>query len=325
MSKYLLDKFLFTVDRDPELVERYRDGPGRHRRRGGRPRWPTGSSTAPPASESPGWPSPTRSATRWSRQDHVRALRDGRPPVPHPDPVHRDVRARPRAAGVPDRLRPGAWSTCRSPTPTSRPDMRRRPAHAHGVAAVVRPSTRTRAAAGRRCWSGSPRRPSSRWTCCARRGTSYFGAPALPYVPGVQGVGVVEVRRHPAGTRVWFFATAGMKPGDGSLAELVRGAGRRRGARRRRTSPTRLAAAFGLSGVAAWMALTWRARAAARRAGARARRRWRRRSGRRRRRPASWARGRVVAVVPRRRRSTGRRRNGARRRRHAAIRRRRPS
>ncbi len=24
MSKYLLDKFLFTVDRDPELVERYR-------------------------------------------------------------------------------------------------------------------------------------------------------------------------------------------------------------------------------------------------------------------------------------------------------------
>lgn len=29
MSKYLLDKFLFTVDRDPELVERYRaDGPG---------------------------------------------------------------------------------------------------------------------------------------------------------------------------------------------------------------------------------------------------------------------------------------------------------
>jgi hypothetical protein len=25
MSKYLLDKFLFTVDRDPDLVERYRD------------------------------------------------------------------------------------------------------------------------------------------------------------------------------------------------------------------------------------------------------------------------------------------------------------
>jgi hypothetical protein len=27
MSKYLLDKFLYTVDRDPELVERYRDNP----------------------------------------------------------------------------------------------------------------------------------------------------------------------------------------------------------------------------------------------------------------------------------------------------------
>lgn len=25
MSRYLLDKFLFTVDRDPELVERYRE------------------------------------------------------------------------------------------------------------------------------------------------------------------------------------------------------------------------------------------------------------------------------------------------------------
>jgi hypothetical protein len=27
MSKYLLDKFLYTVDRDPELVERYRAEP----------------------------------------------------------------------------------------------------------------------------------------------------------------------------------------------------------------------------------------------------------------------------------------------------------
>jgi hypothetical protein len=29
MSKYLLNKFLFTVDRDPELVERYREDPRR--------------------------------------------------------------------------------------------------------------------------------------------------------------------------------------------------------------------------------------------------------------------------------------------------------
>ena len=28
MSKYLLDKFLYTVDRDPALVERYREDPG---------------------------------------------------------------------------------------------------------------------------------------------------------------------------------------------------------------------------------------------------------------------------------------------------------
>ena len=27
MSRYLLDKFLFTIDRDPDLVERYRDDP----------------------------------------------------------------------------------------------------------------------------------------------------------------------------------------------------------------------------------------------------------------------------------------------------------
>lgn len=27
MSRYLLDKFLFTVDRDPDLVERYREDP----------------------------------------------------------------------------------------------------------------------------------------------------------------------------------------------------------------------------------------------------------------------------------------------------------
>ena len=31
MSKYLLNKFLYTIDRDPELVERYRAGPARHR------------------------------------------------------------------------------------------------------------------------------------------------------------------------------------------------------------------------------------------------------------------------------------------------------
>ena len=53
-------------------------------------------------------------------------------------------------------------------------------------------------------------------------GTSYFGPPALPYVPGVQGVGVVVRGDGPApGTRVWFSTDAGMRPGDGSLAEAA--------------------------------------------------------------------------------------------------------
>src|SRR5919112_6799386 len=45
-------------------------------------------------------------------------------------------------------------------------------------------------------------------------GTSYFGQPALPYVPGVQGVGVTD-----DGRRVWVASSAGMRPGDGTLAE----------------------------------------------------------------------------------------------------------
>lgn len=94
-------------------------------------------------------------------------------------------------------------------------------------------------------------------------GTSYFGVPRTPYVPGGQGVGTVESSTtFEPGTRVWFFATAGMKPGDGSLAErcavpdvdVVPIAA---------DVPDALAAALGLSGVAAWMALSWRARLAA--------------------------------------------------------------
>ena len=90
-------------------------------------------------------------------------------------------------------------------------------------------------------------------------GTSYFGRPQLPYVPGVQGVGVVEQSEAVApGTRVFFATSAGMAAGDGSFAErcavpdadLV-------------VLDTPVAdahvAALGLSAVAAWMALTWRA------------------------------------------------------------------
>jgi NADPH2:quinone reductase len=83
-------------------------------------------------------------------------------------------------------------------------------------------------------------------------GDSYFGTPATPYVPGVQGVGVRD-----DGTAVWFPTSAGMRPGDGSLAEYAAV----------RADDTvelpdgvdhRLIAALGLSAVAAQLALTWR-------------------------------------------------------------------
>src|SRR3954464_15581355 len=47
-------------------------------------------------------------------------------------------------------------------------------------------------------------------------GASYFGVPATPYVPGVQGVGEID-----DGTTVWFATSAGMRPGDGSMAEYA--------------------------------------------------------------------------------------------------------
>jgi NADPH:quinone reductase-like Zn-dependent oxidoreductase len=89
-------------------------------------------------------------------------------------------------------------------------------------------------------------------------GTSYFGPPALPYVPGTQGVGIVaEAETLTAGQRVWFSCDAGMRPGDGSMAELCLAAGPA-------VLPVPdgvsddLAAALGLSAIAAWMALSWR-------------------------------------------------------------------
>src|SRR3954454_15061922 len=80
-------------------------------------------------------------------------------------------------------------------------------------------------------------------------GTSYFGIPATPYVPGVQGVGELD-----DGTPVWFITTAGMRPGDGSIGQLaaVRAADSvalPAGLHRR------LLAALGLSAVAAHNAL----------------------------------------------------------------------
>lgn len=90
-------------------------------------------------------------------------------------------------------------------------------------------------------------------------GTSYFGPPPLPYVPGVQGVGrVVSAGTRPPGTRVWFTTTAGMQPGDGSMAELALAAEGDLVELPDHTDDA-LAAALGTSAIAAWMSLTWRA------------------------------------------------------------------
>jgi len=91
-------------------------------------------------------------------------------------------------------------------------------------------------------------------------GVSYFGEPAVPYVPGVQGVGVVERSAAlAAGTRVWFASSAGMTPGDGSLAERC-AVGDADLVPIDADVPDTALAALGLSAVAAWMSLTWRGR-----------------------------------------------------------------
>jgi NADPH:quinone reductase-like Zn-dependent oxidoreductase len=89
-------------------------------------------------------------------------------------------------------------------------------------------------------------------------GVSYFGAPALPYVPGTQGVGVIEEADNlPAGQRVWFSGSAGMAPGDGTMAEYYV-AQESAIVELPDSVSDDLVAALGLSAIAAWMALTWR-------------------------------------------------------------------
>ena len=91
-------------------------------------------------------------------------------------------------------------------------------------------------------------------------GRSYFGPPQLPYIPGVQGVGaVVEGETLAPGQRVWFTCDAGMKPGDGSMAAFCVIDEPAALALPENVSDD-LAAALGLSAIAAWMALTWRGR-----------------------------------------------------------------
>ncbi|QYC40034.1 Alcohol dehydrogenase [Nonomuraea coxensis DSM 45129] len=88
-------------------------------------------------------------------------------------------------------------------------------------------------------------------------GTSYFGTPATPYVPGVQGVGTAD-----DGRLVWFPTRAGMAPGDGSMAELARVPAADLVELPAGADPVAVAA-LGLSAVAAYQALTWRGELAA--------------------------------------------------------------
>ena len=91
-------------------------------------------------------------------------------------------------------------------------------------------------------------------------GKSYFGPPQLPYIPGVQGIGIVmEADALAPGQRVWFSCDAGMKPGDGSMA-LYCVIDESAALALPDQIEDDLAAALGLSAIAAWMALTWRGR-----------------------------------------------------------------
>jgi NADPH2:quinone reductase len=82
-------------------------------------------------------------------------------------------------------------------------------------------------------------------------GASYFGQPATPYVPGVQGVGRIGDRN------AWFPTSAGMAPGDGSMAALAAVPEEDLVMLPEGVDPVEIAA-LGLSAVAAHMALTWR-------------------------------------------------------------------
>ncbi len=89
-------------------------------------------------------------------------------------------------------------------------------------------------------------------------GTSYFGPSGLPYIPGVQGIGVVmEADKLVPGQRIWFSCDAGMKPGDGSMA-LYCVIAESSALVLPDNVDDDLAAALGLSAIAAWMSLTWR-------------------------------------------------------------------
>jgi NADPH:quinone reductase-like Zn-dependent oxidoreductase len=80
----------------------------------------------------------------------------------------------------------------------------------------------------------------------------------LPYVPGREGIGEVRSRGPWQGQTVWFEARGGLG-GHGAQAELAVADEAILAAVPAGLDP-RVAARFGISGTAAWLALTWRAR-----------------------------------------------------------------
>nr|WP_284287808.1 hypothetical protein [Angustibacter aerolatus] len=67
MSRYLVNKFLFTIDRDPEPRRALPRGPARHGHLVGVRAGRAAAEPAPPRRRPPGWRSPTSSARRWRR------------------------------------------------------------------------------------------------------------------------------------------------------------------------------------------------------------------------------------------------------------------
>jgi NADPH:quinone reductase-like Zn-dependent oxidoreductase len=90
-------------------------------------------------------------------------------------------------------------------------------------------------------------------------GRFYAGPPQVPYVPGREGVGeVLEGRALAPGARVWFLTRAGYG-GDGALAELA-AVDEETAIALPEGIAAPVAACLGIAAMAAWLALTWRAR-----------------------------------------------------------------
>ncbi|MGH2734862.1 MAG: quinone oxidoreductase family protein [Actinomycetota bacterium] len=101
--------------------------------------------------------------------------------------------------------------------------------------------------------------PINRLDLLIGSGTFYGGTPEPPYVPGVEGVGsVIEAQGLEPGTRVWFSFQRfdGLR---GSMAELC-AVDEQRTVVIEHDLDDGVAAAIGLTGLAAWMSLSRRGR-----------------------------------------------------------------